>query len=106
MAHVNVQSQSLQVPLDLLQLELKIELEILERIEVFRNGYFYRQGLIHSPQLWTGRLRQYCNKAGYTAIPVACGWAGAVKGKVTRAFGQEGLAQKAQKRQKDKKGTN
>ena len=29
------------------------------------------------------------NKAGYTATPVACGWAGAVLEKVTRAFGQE-----------------
>ena len=27
------------------------------------------------------------NKAGYTATPVACGWAGAVLEKVTRAFG-------------------
>ena len=29
------------------------------------------------------------NKVGYTATPVACGWAGAVLEKVTRAFGQE-----------------
>ena len=29
------------------------------------------------------------NKAGYTATPVACGWAGAELEKVTRAFGQE-----------------
>ena len=28
-------------------------------------------------------------KAGYTATPVAYGWAGAVLEKVTRAFGQE-----------------
>ena len=28
------------------------------------------------------------NKAGYTATPVACGWAGAVM-EVTRSFGQE-----------------
>ena len=41
MAHLDVQSQSLQVPLDLVQLELKIELERLERIETFRNGYFH-----------------------------------------------------------------
>ena len=40
------------------------------------------------------------------ATQVACGWAGAVKEKVTGAFGQEGLAQKAQNRQKNKKGTN
>ena len=29
------------------------------------------------------------NKAGYTATPVAFGWAGAVIEKVTRRFGQE-----------------
>ena len=29
------------------------------------------------------------DKAGYTATLVACGWAGAVLEKVTRAFGQE-----------------
>ena len=40
------------------------------------------------------------NKAGYTATLVACGWAGAVLEKVTRASGQEPYAQKAQKRQK------
>ena len=49
--------------------------------------------LLHSPQLRTGGLRQCSNKAGYTATPVACGWAGAVKEKVTRAIWQEGLAQ-------------
>ena len=38
------------------------------------------------------------NKAGYTATPVACGWAGAVLENVTRASGQELYAQKAQKR--------
>ena len=40
------------------------------------------------------------NKAGYTATLVACGWAGAVLEKVTKASGQEPYAQKAQKRQK------
>ena len=40
------------------------------------------------------------------ATPVACRWAGAVLEKVTRAFGQEQKAQKAQKWQKSKKGTN
>ena len=45
------------------------------------------------------------NKAGYTATPVACGWAGAVI-ELTKAFGQELLAQKAQKRRKGKKGTS
>ena len=45
------------------------------------------------------------NKAGYTATLVACGWVGAVLKKVTRASGQELYAQKAQKRQKSKKGT-
>ena len=38
-AHLDVQSQSLQVPLDLVKLELKIER--LEKIEIFRNGYFH-----------------------------------------------------------------
>ena len=37
------------------------------------------------------------NKAGYTATLVACGWAGAVPEKVTRASGQELYAQKAKK---------
>ena len=46
------------------------------------------------------------NKAGYTVTLVACGWAGAVLEKVTRASGQELYAQKAQKRQKSKKGTD
>ena len=46
------------------------------------------------------------NKAGYTATLVACGWAGAVLEKVSRASGQEPYAQKAQKRQKSKKLTN
>ena len=35
------------------------------------------------------------NKAGYTATVVACGWAGAVLKKVTRASGQEPYAPKA-----------
>ena len=38
------------------------------------------------------------NKAEYTATLVACGWAGAVLEKVTKAFGQEPYAQKTQKR--------
>ena len=46
------------------------------------------------------------NKARYTATLVACGWAGAVLEKVTRASGQELYAQKAQKRRKSKKGTD
>ena len=47
-------------------------------------------------------MRQDKNKYKYTATLVACGWAGAVLEKVTRAFGQESYAQKAQKRQKSK----
>ena len=35
------------------------------------------------------------NKAGYRATLVACGWAGAVLEKVTRASEQEPYAQKA-----------
>ena len=46
------------------------------------------------------------NKAGYTATLVACGWVGAVLEKVTGSSGQEPYAQKAQKRQKSKKGTD
>ena len=42
------------------------------------------------------------NKAGYTANLTACGWAGAVLKKVTRAYGQEPYAQKAQKHRKSK----
>ena len=41
------------------------------------------------------------NKAGYTATPVACGWAGAVI-EVTRSFGQEQWSQKSQKPKKSK----
>ena len=37
------------------------------------------------------------NKAGYTATLVTCSWAEAVLEKVTRAFGQEPFAQRAQK---------
>ena len=46
------------------------------------------------------------NKAKYTASSVACGWAGAVLEKVTRAFGQEQQAQKVQKPPKNNKGTD
>ena len=38
------------------------------------------------------------------ATLVACGWVGAVLEKVTRASGKEPYAQKAEKRQKSKKG--
>ena len=41
------------------------------------------------------------NKAGYTATPVACGWAGAVI-EVTRSFGQEQSGQRLQKPKKNK----
>ena len=46
------------------------------------------------------RITLICPKQGYTATLVACGWAGAVLERVTRASGQEPYAQKAQKRQK------
>ena len=42
------------------------------------------------------------NKVGYKATLVACGWAGSVLEKVTRASGQEPYAQKARKLQKSK----
>ena len=41
------------------------------------------------------------NKAGYTATPVACGWAGAIF-EVSGAFGQERFSQKPHKRWKSK----
>ena len=87
MAHLDVQSQSLQVPLHPVQSELKIELERLKRKEIFCNDYFHLQGPLQPPLLRAGELRQYSNKAGYTATPVTCGWAGAIF-KVTRPFGQ------------------
>ena len=34
-------------------------------------------------------MKRRRNKAGYTVTPVACGWAGAVLEKATRAYGQE-----------------
>ena len=46
------------------------------------------------------------NKAGYTATLVACGRAGAVLEKVSKASGHEPYAQKPQKRQKSKKRAN
>ena len=46
------------------------------------------------------------NKAGYMATLVACGSAGAVLEKVTRASGQELYAKKAQKCQRSKNGTD
>ena len=55
-------------------------------------------------KLWTFKeSNTKNNKAGYTAILVACGWAGAVLGKITRSYGQELYAPKAQKH---RKGTN
>ena len=43
----------------------------------------------HCQLLWADKhLYLLLNKAGYTATPVACGWAGAVI-EVTRSFGQE-----------------
>ena len=60
-------------------------------------GYFAtRPYTLPTPQSRTDGRGSIANKAGYTATPVTCGWAGAVIGKVTRAFGQEQLAQKAQ----------
>ena len=47
------------------------------------------------------KIKGMVNKAGYTATPVVCGWAGAVI-EVTWAFGREQWAKKAQNRQKSK----
>jgi len=41
------------------------------------------------------------NKAGYTATPVASGWAGAIF-EVTRGFGKEQYGQRIQKHKKGK----
>ena len=44
----------------------------------------------------------FWNKAGYTATPVACGWAGAII-EVTPSFWQEQWGQKPQKKKKKNK---
>ena len=69
---------------------------------------FVSPSVSNTIKFWTIQsvLRQRKNKARYTATLVACGWAGAVLEKVTRASGQELYAQKAQKRRKSKKGTD
>ena len=41
----------------------------------------------------------HLNKAGYTATPVVCGWAGAIF-ELIRAFGQEQYGQKNEKNKK------
>ena len=56
----------------------------------------------HALDITTKEVTTKDNKAGYTATLVACGWAGAVLEKVTRASGQEPYAQKAKKRRKSK----
>ena len=43
---------------------------------------------LREPRLSSKYVVSYKNKAGYTATPVACGWAGASI-EVTRSFGQE-----------------
>ena len=43
-------------------------------------------GLPDSRVRWAGAV--YANKAGYTATPVPCGWAGAII-EVSGTFGQE-----------------
>ena len=44
-------------------------------------------------KLWFGHVKMFLNKAGYTATPVTCSWAGAIF-EVSRAFGQEQHGQK------------
>ena len=46
-------------------------------------------------------LTHFVNKAGYTATPVACRWAGAIF-EVTGAFGQELKAKKLKNAEKSK----
>ena len=55
---------------------------------------------INSKKLNCIELFSNYNKAGYTATLAVWGWAGAVLEKVTNAFGQEQLAEIAQKGQK------
>ena len=51
--------------------------------------------LIYTITLVVGNQGEHLveNKAGYTATPVACGWAGAIF-EVTRPFGQKQWGQK------------
>ena len=53
--------------------------------------------LNYSKGLGMGREKEGGNKAGYMATQIACGWAGAVLKKVTRASGQEPYAKKTLK---------
>ena len=69
---------------------------------MFENVFKYTFYFLKEPSLPRGSK----NKAGYTATLVVCGWAGAVLEKLTRASELEQYAQKAQKRQKSKKGTD
>ena len=57
----------------------------------------------HALDITTKEVTTKDNKARYTATLVACGWAGAVLDKVTRTYGQELYAQKAQKHRKSNK---
>ena len=84
-----------------LQASEKYELELTALQAVGNMGNDF---LTTDAQLYSGCLG--INKAGYTATLVACGWAGAVLERVTGATGWEPYAQKAQKRQKSKKGTD
>ena len=55
---------------------------------------------VHTTEQWAKRQPwfNFCNnKAGYTATPVACGWAGAVF-EVTWSLGQEQWGQRPQKK--------
>ena len=66
---------------------------------VWTDGPTYKHRLLKNPKSTTTKRGRRGNKAGYTATPVACGWAGAVV-EVTRSFGQERLGQKSQKHKK------
>ena len=65
---------------------------------------FFVESLIWGYCLLKFTWQSIMNKPEYTATLVACGCAGAVVEKVTRASGQELYAQKTQKRRKSKKG--
>ena len=48
-------------------------------------------------------MRRLTKKAGYTATPVACGWAGAMLEKAARAIGQDPWSSKLKKLKNSKK---
>ena len=80
---------------------------------VFHSVYFMRNNVMEKMQFQSpmshlahnsahSALFRKRKKAGYTATPVACGWAGAVLEEVTRAFGQKQFVRKLKDAEKVK----